>query len=317
MAWTVYRWDDLGAPVLKATDSALVLLLDAVLVGAGGVAYGSKPSAGWAGTYLSDTSRAYTNAGTGKKLKVTHPASSSYASVVGVDGDTEAGPFFPTTTQVAAGLSWIVSNSNDATGRPWIIAADNKRFYLWVGYNLTTGHALSASTDLKPFHFAGDILSYKGIDANHFMVIGGQGITASVQTAAGCQSAVNQSALSGHYICRSHTQTGTSVQVGKMADYPLAQTTISGAVTAFTYPDPVSGGMVLSPIRVYEPNIYGPRGVLPGLWFVHHNLPGNNGDTFSGAAGGPLGGKSFILLDATHSGSRGRLALETSDTIGF
>lgn len=318
MTWRVYRWDDAGAPSLSATGNALIWLLDSVLIGSGGIAYGSKPSAGWTGAHISgDTTAVYTNAGSGKTLKVTHSAATAYANVVGCEStDGTTGPFFPTAAQQASGLFWTLSNTSDGTARPWIILADNKRFYLWVGFNLTTGGLLSASTTYQQLHFAGDILSYKGSDANHFAVIGGISNTTTAATLGSIQTGMGTTMAAGHYLARSHTQSGGSAAFGKLSDYSMTGSNSSGNV-AWTYPDPVSGGMVLSPIRPYESGIMGPRGVLPGMWFVSHNMPGNNGDTFGGSASGPLAGKSFILLDACTAGTRMRFALETSDTLGL
>ena len=315
MAWTIYRWDDVGAPQLKSTDNALLTLLDAVLVGTGGVAYGTKPSAGWSGTNISSTVRAYTNAGTGKKIKVTHNAATQYAAVVGAESDIDAGPFFPTSAQLYGGVLWHISSTTDATYRPWIIAADNKRFYFWAGYNMTTAQALSDSTTFQFLHFAGDIASYKGGDGHCFALIGSVSTATTVNSMGAMQAAIGEAVTSGHYMCRSYTQTGGSIGFGKLADYQMSTVLTSGNAT-IPYPDPVSGGMLLSPIRLFEANTYGFRGILPGLWFVNHSLPGNNGDTFSGASVGQLAGKSFILLDANNSGSRARFALEISDTIG-
>lgn len=315
MAWRIYRWDDAGAPSLSANGNALIWLLDSVLING----YGAKPAAGWTGSHISgDSVATYTNAGSGKTLKVTHNAATAYANIVGCEStDGTTGPFFPTTAQQASGLFWTLSNTSDGTTRPWIILADNKRFYLWVGYNLTTGGLLSASTTYQQLHFAGDILPYKGSDAYHFKVVGGLSNVTNTATLGSCQTGIGSTLANGHYIARSYTQSGGAVQVGKLADYSASSNAISGAVTTWAYPDPISGGMSLSQIRVFEANIYGPRGIMPGLWFVNHNFPGNNGDTFSGSASGPLAGKSFILLDALGANTRVRFALETSDTLGF
>lgn len=315
MTWRVYRWDDAGAPSLSANGNALIWLLDSVLING----YGAKPAAGWTGAHITgDSVATYTNAGSGKTLKVTHNSATAYAGIVGCETtDGTTGPFFPTAAQAASGLFWTLSNTSDGTARPWIILADEKRFYLWVGYNLTTGGALSASTTFQQLHFAGDILSYKGSDAYHFLVIAGATNVATSSMIGQNQTTLGSTTAAGHYMARSHTQSGGSVPVGKSADYSLSVAAgASGTLSGIAYPDPVSGGMLLSQIRVFESSIFGARGLMPGLWFINHNLPGNNGDTFSGSAGGPLAGKSFILLDGQIVGSRMRFALEASNTIG-
>ena len=80
-----------------------------------------------------------------------------------------------------------------------------------------------------------------------------------------------------------------------------------------SYPDQVSGGMLLSKVYVNDADTsYQIRGLMPGLFNPLHNLPGNPGDVFSGV--GPLSGKSFILLDVPNGTARCRVVLETSNT---
>lgn len=316
MAWITYRWDDAGAPQLSATGSALILLLDAVLIGTAGIAYGSKPSAGWTGSNLPGSKAKYINAGSGHGILVTHLNSVNLPAVVGIENGDENGNLFPTAAQVASPV-WGISNTTDGTNRPWIIFADEKRFILWVGYNMTTGQALSASTTFQQMYFAGDIFRYKGADMTQFMVVSNAAVTLNNNPFGLCQNSMGVNVTNGHYMPRSHTQAAGSVQVGKLSDYAYANSQSSGNTSSVPYPDPISGGLVISPIRIFESNIYGARGVLPGVWFVQHSMPGNNGDTFDGAPTGPLAGKSFMLLDACSQGSRVRFAIETSDTIGL
>ena len=315
MTVRVYRWDDASAPTLNASAGSLVALLKAVLVDG----YAGKTAAGWTNPAYSTNKAAFQNAGSGQCLVVDHPSTTINPTVYGVESITSGfieTNRFPTTLQMATAY-WSISNTADTTNRPWIILADNKRFYLWVGYNLTTAQALSASTTAQMLWFAGDILSYKGGDAFPFMICSQLSTGADDNPFGACQSSIGSTLATGHYMARTHRQSGTSVGVGKFSDYGLVSTTSSGNATSYAYPDPVSGGMSLSKIRVFESNIYGPRGLMPGMWFVNHSMPGNNGDTFTGSSGGQLAGKTFILLDASWSGSRVRFALETSDTWGY
>lgn len=317
MAWRTYRWDDAGAPQLSATGNALIWLLDAVLIGTSGIAYGAKPSAGWTGQHIIGDSKAkYVNAGSGHGIMVTHNSAVNLPVVVGIENGDENGSLFPTAAQIAS-PTWGISNTTDSTNRPWIIFADEKRFILWVGYNLTTGQALSVSTTFQQMYFAGDIFRYKGTDTTQFLLTANATVSINNNPSGSCQSALGATTTTGHYMPRSHTQAAGSVQVGKLSDYSYANSQSSGNVTSMPYPDTYSGGLVLSPIRIFESSIWGMRGVVPGMWFVQHDMPGNNGDTFDGAPTGPLAGKSFMLLDACSVGSRVRFAIETSDTIGL
>lgn len=315
MTVRVYRWDDASAPTLNASAGSLVALLKAVLVDG----YAGKTAAGWTNPAYSTNKAAFQNAGSGQCLVVDHPSTTINPTVYGVESITSGfieTNRFPTTLQMATAY-WSISNTADTTNRPWIILADNKRFYLWVGYNLTTAQALSASTTAQMLWFAGDILSYKGGDAFPFMICSQLSTGANSNPFGSCQTSLGSILATGHYMARTHLQSGASVGVGKVSDYGLVSTTSSGNATSYAYPDSVSGGMSLSKIRVFESSIYGPRGLMPGMWFVNHSMPGNNGDTFTGSSGGQLAGKTFILLDASSSGGRVRFALETSDTWGY
>lgn len=315
MTMRVYRWDDSSAPSLNATAGSLVALLKAVLVDG----YSGKTAAGWSNPAYTANKAAFQNAGSGCSLLVDHSSTTINPTVYGVESITSGfieTAKFPTTLQMAT-TYWSVSNTADATNRPWIILADNKRFYLWIGYTLTTAQALSASTAAQMLWFAGDILSNKGGDAYNFMVCAQLSTGANSNPFGSCQSTIGGTVATGHYLARTHLQSGASVGAGKVADYSITASTSSGNVTSYAYPDPVSGGMSLSKIRVFEANIYGPRGLMPGMWFVNHSMPGNNGDTFTGSSAGQLAGKTFILLDASSSGGRVRFALETSDTWGY
>ena len=86
-----------------------------------------------------------------------------------------------------------------------------------------------------------------------------------------------------------------------------------GSTACVDYPDPITGGINLSRIHVSNgATVKGIRGRLPGVFAPLNALPGNNGDTFSGV--GDLAGRTFILLDCGSGNTRGRVALETSDT---
>lgn len=167
MAWTVYRWDDDEAPQLSAQGNSLHEVLRGCLCDG----YGEKSAAGWTEVAYTNDKSIYVNAGTGHGILVIHPANSSNATVVGLEFGDEYGQRFPTTGQAANGLYWYVSATTDATLRPWIVFADEKRFYLWAGAGLTTAQGVG-STGGVPTFFAGDIESMSASDPYCFAVIG-------------------------------------------------------------------------------------------------------------------------------------------------
>lgn len=306
MTVRVYRWDDDSAPTLSASAGSLIALLDAVLVNG----YGTKVAAGWTKAYAGTNTAGYTNAGSGCGVLVAHTATATAARFYGYESITSEGVVtgrFPTDAQLSGGLYSLLSSTADSTARPWLIVATEKYFYLWVGHAVTTTVGL-ATTGVCPIIFAGDIISRVPGDAYHFAVIGGT--TATTGQIGTLSSSLSTS--SGHYIARPYTQIGTAEQFGKAMLYLFAQQGIGVAASGTTYPDPVAGGMMLSPIYVGVVSLW--RGVMPGLWGPMHSLPGSPGDTFTGT--GELAGKTFILLDAIAGGStRARVALEISDTV--
>lgn len=310
MTVRVYRWDDASAPVLTGEVGKLAALLKACLV----TGYGAKAAAGWSNPYSATNIEAFTNSssgGSGYGIKVSNTTTQS-ARVEGfssIDGSGVLAEQFPTTVQISGGLYWFYSNSTDTTPRPWMIVADQYRFYFWVGSGLTTGDGL-ASTGAIPMQFAGDLLGANPADPYRFMLIGATGNSA-FNYFGNYGSTVSSTPITGHYIARNLAGTTISKQVAKVAGCYVNAASMGTAGT--TYPDPATGGMMLSEVIVHDAESTNQiRGRMPGLYNPIHNLPGSPGDTFTGV--GALAGKSFILLDASNNGTRCRVALETSDT---
>lgn len=310
MTVRVYRWDDASAPVLTGEVGKLTALLKACLV----TGYGSKTAAGWSNPYSATNVEAFKNAAGGSQLgvKVTH-AVAQYPRVAGfetIDGSGVITNQFPTEAQLSGGVYWCVSATADTTARPWMVVADEWAFYLYVGYDRSVAQGVTGATGYQMSFFAGDINSFKGGDAYPFLLIGGTSASASACSYLGQAGYTIGIAANGHYMARSYTQTGSAIQAGKMQDY--GTTSGGGTIGAgsITYPDPVSGGMLLLPVRVCEVSVSVVRGEMPGLLAPSHALPGASGDTFSGY--GALSGKTFILLDVANGATRGRAAVQTN-----
>ena len=317
MTVRVYRWDDASAPslcgVIGSSANSLIALLDAVLVGTAGTAYGSKPSAGWTKDGMSTSTIAvYRNSGgTNRYLRVDCSSAgvariTAYKTMSDINTGTVQ---TPTTAQLSGGLYLYVSNTSDTTLRPWLIAADSKRFFMWNGFSQTTAAGL-VSSSYQNTCFFGDPIPGRGDDTRHFTLIS----SGSAGATNGCHFGNIVSGVSsntpGHFVMGTAAQVDGSVLGGKINDGLVSMSYMGGA-GGLAYPDPVSGSMLLAPIRVCDSNQL--RGYLPGLWQPIHNLPGNPGDTFSGT--GDLAGKTFLLLDTSAGGpTRCRVVLETSDT---
>lgn len=314
MAVTVYRYDDSSAPGLSASPGSLIALLDACLVNG----YGAKSAAGWTKPYNGTNLAAYKQ-GAGSNnmyLRVDNSVSAvSYSRVLGYEtmSDVNTGVNgFPTNVQVPGGLCLHVSSTTDATARPWVLIADSKRFYIWVGYNLTTVQGPSGSTTYQQTHFFGDLVSYKPGDTYHCAIVANHATNPLTGYFSGTVSNIT-TGQTGHFIARPASQVGGSLNIGKFSDVTAGYgSSVMGATDRTAYPDPVTGGIRLG--RVFCNNGATPstRGHFPGWWAPFNALPGNPGDTFSGA--GDLTGRTFILLDSGSSYNRARIALETSNT---
>ena len=315
MTVTVYRSTDSGAPdVLAGTIGTLITVLDACLVNG----YGTKAAAGWTKPVPNSGNIAMYKQGSGSGfyLRIDDSLLAVQAKAVGYetmsDLNTGTRPF-PTTGQLAAGTYFPKSNSADAVVRPWMVVATNKAFYLYVHHDALD---ITASTTYKLMAFFGDFTSFKSGDAFNCMIVGNSGSGVASNTFGASVAAMNTS-VNGHYIARSHTQTGASIAAGKIIDYARngGSTNIGAATSGTPYPSPINGGIDLCPVSITE-GASGQlvvRGELPGLYAPLHALPANHYDTFSGS--GVLAGKTFQLLDCTNGGNgRLRVALEISDT---
>lgn len=314
MTVRVYRWDDASAPVLTGQAGSRAALLKACLA----TGYGSKTAAGWSNPYSATNIEAFTNSsaagGTGYGILVTD-ANAQYASVIGYESITGGGAVtnqFPTSAQQAAGMVIYASSTADTTPRPWLVVADEKRFYIWIGHNVTTATGL-ATTSYAQLCFAGDLIGANTADPYRFMVIGGTSGTSTVNYSAGANPYVqNNGTLPGHYLSRNFSGSVISKACGKTGGCYSSGASSMGTIGS-AYPDASSGSMLLCPVIVNDADTtYQIRGRMPGLYNPIHSLPGNPGDTFSGV--GELNGKTFILLDAPAGSTRCRIALETSNT---
>ena len=314
MAVTVYRWDDPGAPVLSNPSAgSLIGVLDACLVNG----YGTKPAAGWTKEFSGTNLAAYRQgAGSMCYLRVNDGTGSfkatarGYESMTDVDTGTND---FPTAAQLVNGIYIALSTSVTAVQKPWIVLADEKRFYLWVGASvLTAASALSASTTWQGLFFFGDIVSFRPGDTYCCQIAGSDSSSTATERfgIGGSISSVN----AGCFIARNAAQAVGAINNNRSFDYHGANAlTTMGSSSCVAYPDPISGGLNLS--RVHVSNgiaTVGVRGRMPGMFAPLNALPGNNGDTFSGT--GDLAGRTFILLDCGGGPERCRVALETSDT---
>lgn len=222
---------------------------------------------------------------------------------------TGTGPF-PTVAQVAGNGQYLYKSPN-STNRPWKLWSDGKIFHFIVLTDVTTW----TYSDGSAFSF-GDFTSFKSGDAYNTVLMA---TPASGSYGSGCSwasvSAHVGSTTGGFYVARAASQTGGAYNAAKLCQAFFNVTYYVGYSTA-AYPDPVTGGANISPVFVSnttDANL-GIRGYIPGLWGWQHSDEWAIGDTFSGATGTELAGRTFEQASPyppCHA------CIETSDTWGL
>lgn len=306
MGYTIYRWDDPGAPAPLnglSNGNSLINVLDGCLVNG----YGAKPAAGWSKPFAAANLAVYRQgAGSnGFYLQIDESPiwcakCRGYEAMSAVDTGTNP---FPTGAQLSTPIV-PRSGTSDGAGRAWLLAADERRFFLWVNAQHPLANGLACTT-YAPCFFFGDLDSPNSADV--FNTLLACGVSNPTNTYLGF---VQSSASNADWVPRVFAGTGTAAAVWKRTYIPYQNNSPIGAVSYNpAFPDPVTGGLLLSPIEVVDPGTYVSRGVIPWVWAPGHNLPGNPGDTFRAASGG-LAGKRFLLLDSAAGSTRARIALE-------
>jgi hypothetical protein len=296
----VYRSDDVGAPVLTAGVGTLIAILDACLIDG----YGERPPAGWDKPFMGANLAVYRAREGNRFFLRVEDTHAQYASVRGYrampDLDSASGPF-PTTTQLAGGIRPVKSSTTTTISRPWLVVASPRAFYLWIAYGGTAHALVTTSTDIT---FFGDAVSYLPGDASMTLLIG-KDIANTTASNTRFANVLSSSANGlGHYLADDYLQTGNAQLCGLLPSVPPISSSAGSA--GVTYPDRLTGGMLLDRLRVSELSsaAYLVRGHLPGVLNPLHNQPGNHLDTLTGR--GAMAGTDLLLV--YKGGIAGRLA---------
>lgn len=356
MTVRIYRSTDAGAPVLTGQTGTLVAVLDACLVNG----YGAKAAAGWTKAFAAANKAAYqqnaagaNNAAAPMLLYVddTGPGagSSREARVCGFETMSAITPVgtgqFPTAVQSTIGSGQLVvrkSNTADATVRQWTLIANGQTIYLFIESGDMTAPFACMSLVF------GDFKSYKAGDLYAVLIIGR---TSENQTGnnsvfyetlwclGGNTNFTLNSRLWGHFMARSWTGLGGSIQFNKVIDIGRLGPSLTGVwstdattsainngvnysfgrngtASQMATPNGPDGGMWFSP--VYLAHSFSFRGYLPGLWSPLQDRAFTHNDTMTVAAG-PLNGKSLVIQQIAawinnNAAEYGQAAIEYSDT---
>lgn len=296
MTVRIYYGIDGGAPILSKDVGALTNILTACLVDG----YGDKAGAGWTLAF-SDSNRAAYRQGKATNNKVlyvndnvTNLPQFAYVRLYNdmSDINTGTGPC-PSVGQAGNGIYAYKSNGAAGDMRNWTLLATESTFYLQIN---ATNNFNSTNSILYGF---GDFDSFKIDDESNSFCIGSSTETGSYSDYFGVTSTIGSALSDSHFLEKSFSMLGGAVQAGKHWD-----TSKDG----ITFPNPVDGSLVMSPIWLTE--VGSLRGKLRGIYKVSHS--GSNfshGDTFSGS--GDYAGKLFQIMRVQDEVC---FAFEVSDT---
>lgn len=285
----IYRNTDPSAPACSGVAGSLTTLLDAVLVNG----YGAKSGLGWSIVDSGTNWRVYRHnpiSGSGYYLYVNDAAAGAGGAREALargyqtwDAVAHAGTQpFPTVAQMSGGKVLKKSVTADSTARPWMVIGNERCFYLFLDCN----------SGLRQVYFAGDITSYKPGDAGNYLVSGGQtqnvAITNVISNTLLTGSGIANYAAShiAGYFARSGfngaaSVKATSQEAGQMNSGP-GMCFGSRVVSARPYPGPISGGLDLARIMLYE-GAYMERGEWPGVYQPLHGMPLNDQEIYPAA----------------------------------
>lgn len=274
-----------------------------------GTITGGLAGAGWTKPFTG-TNKAVFQQGAGSngmyyRVDDAGTGSAAYARVVAYENmtgvDTGTNPF-PTDTQVTGGCYFAKAITANAVARPWLAVASEKHFVFMLEPQGDAAWSTGQGV------FFGDIVSYKPGDqfGTQFMCYNGAGVT-SGGTMNHLKNSVNSTNPGDHYLARPHTQSGTSLNNGKVSQLSKLNGGNMGVAGA-PYPDPVRNALLMAPVEVTE-GATTIRGLLPGVWAPLHAKPLTTLDLFDGQ--GALAGKSFIAVSCY---SQAQVFLEISDT---
>ena len=292
-----YRAIEVGAPSLSGNAGSLFAVVDSCLR----TGFGARSGAGWTLEFSVGNLGVWrAPAGNRMYLRVDdevvgkHRLGQAMAFEVMTD-ESNGFNMFPTTAQTITGLSILKSDIEDNSApRDWLVLANDRTFYLITNWNNQVGNPNAH------FFGFGDFNSFNANDDFNTFIFGkkDQVFTINNDTNPFYNYSTVANTIEGLYCARAYTQLGYGIKLGKHGD--------SNKVGC-QFPNPVDGGIYYSPIWLTEPNVV--RGILPGVWYVPHDMNlFTHGDTFLGS--GEHLGKTFFLC-RTH---QSLVALEISDT---
>jgi|GEM_PF-4671449 len=282
MPTTVYANSDPLSPVLTAESGKLIKLFDKCLVDG----FGSKSAAGWQKVFYDAVeNKAVYKQPLGSNEFYLHifdndPLFARVFMSEECSGFDDIANKFPSESNFSGGLYIYKSYKSTSNSDPanWKIIHNSKYggFYLWVDtYDSIDNNVC--------FSYFGDFKTYLPTDSFN-------SICAAQKIKAGNKPDQNiflysgtlASPKDGSYCARRYTQAQGDFKVPFLIQSLKSSNTGLAGSKGASYPDPITGGLLYSDIKITEIEDGTPllRGELPGILAPMHDKPLSNFDTF-------------------------------------
>lgn len=309
----IYKSTDSGAPVVTGQVGSWSNCVQTCLVGTAGIAYGSKPSAGWSAPYSGTNKIALRNSlaaggmGCYSRIDDNGPGAggareafmTTYATMSDVDTGTG---ITPTAAQIAGGAVSRKSSSADSTARKWVIVADELTWYGLLESN-------SATATEVMLVGGGQFESFVPGDASPYFCLGG----ITVNSTSGSNALIPTTSLatpganSGLWLGQGYSGSGSAIRASVVTVGPIA---LSGSYTMMSDPAAGSAKRFFVPVMIASEGTI--RGRLRGLYLALNNLSAvTNYTQVSGATGLPVGSQ-LTLGGLANGGTAGKIAIESA-----
>lgn len=309
----IYKSTDSGAPIVTGQVGSWSSCVQTCLIGTAGIAYGSKPSAGWSAPYSGTNKIALRNSvaagGSGMYCRIDDngPGAggareafmTTYATMSDVDTGTG---ITPTAAQIAGGAVSRKSATADSTVRKWVIVADELTWYGLLESNV-------ASATERMIVGGGQFESFVPGDASPYFCLGGISVNSTFGSNAliSTTSLATPGANSGLWLGQGYSGSGSAIRASVVAVGP---TGLSGSYTMMSDPAAGSNERFFVPVMIASEGAI--RGRLRGLYLALNNLSAvTNFSHVAGATGLPVG--SLLTLGGVASGGiDGKIAIESA-----
>ena len=324
--FTIYKSTDASAPALSGTVGTLLAVLDACLVNG----YGAKAAAGWSkpiansgnigcyqqgaaavGDFVVVINDNGPGAGAAKEARAT--GWKTVSAITGIGVGTGQFPL-PAQLLTVGCVAILKSTTADATSRNWMVVADARTFYLFIGHAGTTAksdfgfgefYSLWGTSDVNNCFISGRLVENSAVQS-----VANGGLDKMVTPAVtsnylGCFLADSFAGFSGSIVCY---PCGDPSRLSTLMTASAGQPATGSGPT----PNTSDASYLMAPLNLTEGS-WALRGRYRGLYQICHPLAAlTDGATLD--ATGDLNGKSFVF-SIPGGTNLGCLAIETSDTL--